>query len=82
MSKHLLASATLAAFLAVPLLAFADDSPFRVQGDTLHHYSLAHDRVAGNRAAQAERVQHSQYEREGLTRDPDDCVVYGCLGNN
>jgi hypothetical protein len=82
MTKHLLASATLAAFLAVPSSGFADGGPSRVQGDTLHHYSLAHGRVASNRAAQALRAQHLQYEREGLTRNPNACVVYGCIGNN
>jgi hypothetical protein len=25
---------------------------------------------------------HQQYEVEGLTRNPDDCVRYGCIGNN
>ncbi len=25
---------------------------------------------------------HEQYKIEGLTRNPDDCVIYGCVGNN
>ncbi len=29
-----------------------------------------------------QRVPHRVYEQEGLTRDPSDCVVYGCIGNN
>src|SRR5579871_2903829 len=27
-------------------------------------------------------TSHSQYEVEGLSRDPDACVRYGCIGNN
>ena len=27
-------------------------------------------------------TSHEQYEIEGLTRNPDDCVRYGCIGNN
>jgi hypothetical protein len=25
---------------------------------------------------------HEQYEIEGLTHNPNDCVIYGCIGNN
>ena len=25
---------------------------------------------------------HRQFEVEGLTRNPDDCARYGCIGNN
>ena len=27
-------------------------------------------------------TSHEQYEIEGLTRNPDDCAKYGCIGNN
>jgi hypothetical protein len=34
------------------------------------------------RAFLSQPVPHSVYEREGLSRNPADCVVYGCIGNN
>ena len=27
-------------------------------------------------------VPRRVYEKEGLTRDPDACAVWGCIGNN
>jgi hypothetical protein len=81
--------------LAIPAAAYAYDggSP-----PSHHHYRRPyHGRVAYRAPTAAPALvsapnvgfwppsyttSHEQYEIEGLTRNPDDCVIYGCIGNN
>jgi hypothetical protein len=80
--------------LAIPAAAYAyDGSP-----PSHHHYRRPyHGMVVYSAPAPASALasvpndwfwppstmtSHEQYEIEGLTRNPDDCVKYGCIGNN
>lgn len=81
-----------ALLLAVPTLAAAATAPQDIHhGTARHHHMLMHRRVVEVEAmrpahpmdfSSTQRVPHRTYEREGLTRNPSDCVVYGCIGNN
>ena len=82
--------------LAIPAAAHAYDggSPpsHRHDGGRPYHGMVAHRAPAPAPAlASVPNVglwppsytpSHEQYEIEGLTRNPDDCVIYGCIGNN
>ena len=77
--------------LAVPTAAYA-------LPPSHHHSRPAYHGMVVNRAAPAgpalvsvpsfgfwlpsSMTSHQQYEIEGLTRDPDNCAKYGCLGAN
>ena len=75
--------------LALPAAAYA--SP-----PNHHHYRRAYHGTVVYRVAPpapalasvpnfgfwAYTPSHRQYEIEGLTRNPDDCVRYGCIGSN
>jgi hypothetical protein len=79
--------------LAIPAAAYAYDG-----GSTPshhHHMRPNHGMVAYRAPPPAHALapvpndgswppspSHHQYEIEGLTRNPDDCVTYGCIGNN
>ena len=81
-----------ALILAVPAMAIAATAPEGIHRGTLrHHQPMIHRRVAETQVippmrpmvfSSAQRVPHRVYEIEGLTRNPSDCVVYGCIGNN
>ena len=89
MSRNLFVLAVIATFLAAPASGLAEgayNQPIE-RGAFRHHHVLPHGRVSFRRAMpffskQAASAQHRLYEREGLTRDPNDCVIYGCIGNN
>jgi hypothetical protein len=94
MSSKFVVMVVAALLVAAPMAVFAEGS----SGDAPRfparpHTALARHRLADMRATHSKRPAafisvephlslHSVYEREGLTRNPDDCVVYGCLGNN
>jgi hypothetical protein len=70
--------------LAAPLSAHA------AFGGPVHHYRPIHHRSVAMRTeapapavavAPAARIP-SALELQGLSRNPDDCVKYGCVGNN
>lgn len=77
--------------LAVPTAAYALPTSH-------HHYKHPHDGTVVYRAVPPSpasapaanlgfwppsyTTSHQQYEIEGLTRNTDDCVKYGCLGAN
>ena len=76
--------------LAAPVAAYAYDTP------VLHNH-VRHGAVEHRAAPMAPAVtylpearlgrpsyttSHRQLEIEGLTRNPDDCAKYGCIGNN
>jgi hypothetical protein len=81
--------------LAIPAAAYAYDggSP-----PSHHHCRRPHHGIVAYRAPPpapalvsppndefwppSYRTSHEQYEIEGLTRNPEDCVIYGCIGNN
>jgi hypothetical protein len=79
--------------LAAPIAAYAYEgaSP---QLRHRHHHSPVYHRAVDRRAASPASVPeggtwsasnaalHRQYRIEGLTRDPNACVKYGCIGNN
>jgi hypothetical protein len=81
--------------LAIPAAAYAYDG---VSPPDHHHHSRAHHGMVAYRAAAAGLApastpnlvfwppsytpSHRLLEIEGLTRNPDDCVKYGCIGNN
>ena len=77
--------------LAVPAAAYASPLSHHHHGRA-YHGTVVH-RVAAPAASLASvqtfgfwpssyTPSHRQYEIEGLTRNPDDCVRYGCLGAN
>ena len=77
--------------LATPVAAYAYDGASKPIHH--HHRSAFHKTVALAAApAMGAPVQvfwpspyvlmHQQYLIEGLSRDPNACVVYGCIGNN
>ncbi len=78
--------------LAVPAMALATTAPQDIHRGTLHHHhALIHRRVTDMQVMPPVRpmafsstlhVPHRVYEQEGLTRNPSDCVIYGCIGNN
>lgn len=78
-------------------LALAVTAPAYASPPDHHHYRRTYHRTVVYRAApQAPALEsvpnvassptsyasHRQYEIEGLTRNPDDCVRYGCIGSN
>lgn len=78
------------AMLATPAIALAATGPLATHRGTVRH-PLIHRRVAEVHAVRPARpmffsstlrVPYRVYEQEGLTRNPSDCVVYGCIGNN
>jgi hypothetical protein len=80
---------------AIPAAAYAYES---VSAPSHHHHARLHHKKVAYRAwalgAASTSVpnvgfwlpsytpSHEQYEIEGLTRSLDDCVRYGCIGNN
>ena len=81
--SSLAASAVTALVLAGSTAAFAQDASHPMRVAVRSHRALAGQRAAGEGAFLApRRVPHSVYEREGLSRDPDACAVWGCVGNN
>ncbi len=83
---------SIALILAVPAAAVAATEPQGIHRGALHHRHLPSRRrivevqpmppVRPVLFSATQRVPHRVYEQEGLTRDPSDCVVYGCIGNN
>ncbi len=77
--------------LAAPVAAYAYDGASK---PIHHHHRPAFHRAvafAGAPAAAAPMLgiwspsyapTHEQYEIEGLSRNTDDCVKYGCIGAN
>ena len=72
--------------LAVPLPAYAGPNA----SGPVHHYRAVHHQSFVARAespapavmlAPVARIP-STFELEGLSRNPDDCAKYGCVGNN
>jgi hypothetical protein len=60
---------TLALGLALPTVAFADTTE-----PAVHHRTVSPPRT---------HMSHGERMRvEGLSRNPDNCVKYGCVGNN
>ncbi len=79
---------------APPVAAYAYDG---VSPRLHHHHRPAYHREVDQSAVATARgadfpgfvlwspsytTSHEQYEIEGLTRNPDDCAKYGCIGNN
>jgi hypothetical protein len=84
---RILAASTALALSLLAGAAFADSSaPYAGRnGLRSHHvYATLHAPRRARPVAPegAGTVPHRVYEREGLTRNPADCVVYGCIGNN
>lgn len=72
--------------LAVPVSAYAGPNAY----GPVHHYRAIHLRsVVASAEAWAPAVvlapvtrNPSTFELEGLSRNPDGCAKYGCIGNN
>lgn len=88
MTRKVAASVALALAGFAPV-AFADGNPAPSANngaDLRSHHAYASlrsprgERSCGRLGARS--VPHRVYEREGLTRNPEDCVVWGCIGNN
>jgi hypothetical protein len=81
--RSLAASAVMALLLAGSTAALAQNAsrPMRVAVRPHPAFARQHDAGASVFAAPP-RVPHSVLEREGLTRNPDACAVWGCIGNN
>jgi hypothetical protein len=94
MTMRVVAFVMMAALLAGSSAASAQINPrHSVRGALGHPRPLAHQGVAYRFAARPRppitslspatpSALHSLYEREGLTRNPDACAVWGCIGNN
>ena len=94
MTMRLVASVVMAALLAASSAPFAQANPRHADRGALGHpRPLAHQGVAYRFAARPRppitslspatpSSLHSLYERQGLTRNPDACAVWGCIGNN
>jgi len=68
--------------LAGSTFAFAQDASRPAHRFSVRHHP-ARQRVARVVTAPAPGiVPHSVYEREGLSRDPNACIIWGCIGNN
>lgn len=76
--------------VSAPTMALAEDTPHHERGMVRSGHGLAHERPGYGQLIRPGRpilfssqsIPHSVYEREGLTRNPEHCVVYGCIGNN
>jgi hypothetical protein len=78
--------------LTVPTMGLAAGTPEDIYHGALHHHRPPIHRRIGQMQAMPPKqatmfsstvaVPHSVYEREGLTRNPSDCAVYSCIGNN
>ncbi len=79
--------------LAIPATAYAYDggpSPSHHDYRRPHHGMVAYPAPTATAASvpsvgfwpPSYATSQEQYEIEGLTRNPDDCVIYGCVGNN
>jgi hypothetical protein len=68
--------------LAVPLAAKAAPSE-RAWRHVPHHHRTVVTRAQAPRAAilAAARPAFGDNETDGLSRNPDDCVTYGCIDN-
>ena len=72
--------------LAAPMSAHAGPDAY----GPVHHYRAIHHRSVGAPAEASgpavvlARVTRnpSAFELEGLSRNPDGCAKYGCIGNN
>jgi len=84
MISHSIASFAITLLLTASTAAFGED--FSSPGGRVAvrpHPALARQRVDHMTAIPATLpVPRRVYEKEGLTRDPDACAVWGCIGNN
>jgi hypothetical protein len=87
MKMSVLASLALGITLALSMAAYA------TQGDPtpVHsHRAIHHKTISSHVTALAPTIpsatpwlrEPEPYEMEGLSRNPDDCAKYGCIGNN
>jgi hypothetical protein len=72
--------------LALPASAYAAlAAPGRIQTHrAIHHRSVVARAEVPSRApayAPARPYQFGDHETDGLSRNPDDCVTYGCIDN-
>jgi hypothetical protein len=92
MTKTILASTVLALLCAGPMTAIAAPSQ-NADGPAAHVSRVAHQNLADMRAAAPEpptvfpsrRPQPYPYnfhETDGLSRNPNDCAVWGCVDSN
>ncbi len=92
MAKGLIASIALAVLCAGSVQASAALS-HKHSDRLLRHRYVAHQNVAALRAAVPERptifpsarpqpYPYNYHETDGLSRNPNDCVVWGCIDSN
>jgi hypothetical protein len=74
----------LAFALAAPVSASAAYGPVHHPTRPIHHRSVVARAEPQTPAAMITpaAATHSTLELQGLTRNPDDCAKYGCIGNN
>ncbi len=86
--RKLIVPAAITMLLATPTTTFAEGASRHSDRGAVHsRHPLAHEHVGAMRLERAsafssQLIPHSVYEREGLSRNPEDCVVWGCVGNN
>jgi hypothetical protein len=84
--RTVVASAVSALLLAGSPTAFADVAPRHVHRHAVRpRTALAQPVVAVQRPLVIQAITpipHRAYEIVGLTRNPEACAVYGCIGNN
>ncbi len=86
--RKLIVPAAITMLLATPTTPFAEGGSRHSDRGAAHsRHSLAHEHVGAVRseraiASSSQHIPHNVYEREGLSRNPEDCVIWGCVGNN
>jgi hypothetical protein len=91
MTKGIIASIAFALLSSGQMTAAA--VPLHARGDRVAHNRHAHQNFASMRAAVPERptvfpsarpqpYPYSFHETDGLSRNPNDCAVWGCIDSN
>jgi hypothetical protein len=91
MTKRIIASMAFALLSSGPMTAAA--APLHAHGDRVAHRRHAHQNFASMRAAVPERPSvfpsarpqpypYNFHETDGLSRNPNDCAVWGCIDSN
>jgi hypothetical protein len=92
MTRRIIASTALALLCAGSMTAAAAPSHM-YGGHVAHHWRIAHQNFASMRAAVPQRTTvfpsarpqpypYNFHETDGLSRNPNDCAVWGCVDSN
>jgi hypothetical protein len=86
--RKLIVPAAITMLLVTPATTLAEGASRHSDRGAVHsRRSLDYEHVGAMRpgrvtAFSSQLIPHNVYEREGLSRNPEDCVIWGCVGNN